>query len=271
MPARRGAPPENVLRRISDAVVPSQEKLTAYWHKTAPSALRYLGRRPLVLVRYVNGETFYHKGPLPPVSNAVHQLRIQKREGDEGVRLWVDSLEGLLGLVDIGVIELHPWVATVDDYELADAFVITLKPGPTLGWDFVLETGLKLRDWLEEEAGLTSEPKLTGEDDLHLVVPLEAQLPHAEAQAQAKRIADHFEQTDPEHYTSDDRLAERFGKLLVYARNTRTLPGVGPYSPRVRTGFPIAKLVSWQDVERGIRSDAFTMVHPDRQRARRRR
>ena len=42
--------------------------------------------------RHTRGTIFYHKGPLPPIPSAVHQLRIEKREGGEGVRLWVDSL-----------------------------------------------------------------------------------------------------------------------------------------------------------------------------------
>ena len=37
----------------------------------------------------------------------------QKREGGEGVRLWVEDLVGLLGLIEVGVGELHPWAATV--------------------------------------------------------------------------------------------------------------------------------------------------------------
>jgi bifunctional non-homologous end joining protein LigD len=74
----------------------------------AKRSLVHLGRRPLKLVRNVSGTIFYHKGPLPEVPKAVHQLHMQKREGAEGVRLWVDDLEGLIGLVEIGVVELNP-------------------------------------------------------------------------------------------------------------------------------------------------------------------
>ena len=34
--------------------------------------------------------------------------------------LWVDSIQGLLDLVEIGVVEWHPWAATVDDIERPD-------------------------------------------------------------------------------------------------------------------------------------------------------
>jgi bifunctional non-homologous end joining protein LigD len=67
-----------------------------------------------------HGATFYHKGTLPQIPAAVHQLRLQKREGGEGARVWVDDLAGLLGLVKMDAVELHPWNATVDDMEHAD-------------------------------------------------------------------------------------------------------------------------------------------------------
>jgi hypothetical protein len=112
------------------------------------------------------GTIFYHKGPLPRIPDAVHQLRIEKREGGEGVRVWVDSLAGLLGLVQMDVIEVHPWAATVDDIEHADRLVFDLDPGPGISWDFVIASALCMRGLLERE-GLKSWPKLTGGKGLH--------------------------------------------------------------------------------------------------------
>ena len=62
---------------------------------------------PLKLVRHIKGTSFYHMGKLPPVQEAVHRLTIEKREGGEGTRLLIDDLAGLLGLVEIGAVELH--------------------------------------------------------------------------------------------------------------------------------------------------------------------
>src|SRR5215217_3427659 len=104
-----GVPAENIQRMLPDAVAPPPEALERYWRRVAKRALPYLTRRPLTLVRHVNGLTFFHEGPLPPVPPAVHELRTRKSGGEEGTRLWVDSLEGLLGLVSIGVVEVHPW------------------------------------------------------------------------------------------------------------------------------------------------------------------
>src|SRR5919109_3710093 len=158
---RGGVPRQNILQLLPDAVAPSKEELFAYWRKVAKRALPFLGRRPLKLVRHTRGTIFYHKGPLPPIPDAVHQLRIEKREGGEGVRVWVDSLAGFLRLVEMDVVEVHPWAATVDDIEHADTLVFDLDPGDGVAWDFVIETALRMRELLESE-GFKPWPKLTG-------------------------------------------------------------------------------------------------------------
>jgi bifunctional non-homologous end joining protein LigD len=160
-PTRIGVPRENILQLLPDAVAPSKQELAAYWTKIWKRALEHLGRRPLKLVRNVKGTTFYHMGKLPPVPEAVHRLTIEKREGSEGTRLWVDDLAGLLGLVEIGVVELHPWNASVDEIEHPDMLVFDLDPGEGVAWDFVTETALMLRRMLKDE-GLEPWPKLTG-------------------------------------------------------------------------------------------------------------
>jgi bifunctional non-homologous end joining protein LigD len=261
---RGGVPRENILQLLPDAVAPSKEELAAYWRKVAKRALPFLARRPLKLVRHTRGTTFYHKGPLPPIPDAVHQVRIEKREGGEGVRVWVDSLAGLLGLVEMDVVEVHPWAATVDDIEHADRLVFDLDPGPGISWDFVIASASRMRGLLERE-GLKSWPKLTGGKGLHLMAPLPRKLTHDAAHAYARRLAQRLARTDAERYVTSASLARRPGRLFIdYLRNGRGTTAVGAYSPRVREGFPIAAPVNWKQVERGIGPDAFTMSHPFR-------
>jgi bifunctional non-homologous end joining protein LigD len=200
-----GVPRENILQLLPDAVPPSKEELAAYWAKVWKRALPHLGRRPLKLVRHVRGTTFYHKGKLPPVPEAVHRLTIEKREGGEGTRLWVDDRAGLLGLVEIGAVELHPWNASIDDIEHAGMFVFDLDPGEGVAWEFVIETALKLRRMPRDE-GLEPWPKLTGGQGLHLRAPLDRTIDHDQARAYAKRIAQRLAATAPDRYTiSSDR------------------------------------------------------------------
>jgi hypothetical protein len=54
----------------------------------------------------------------------------------------------LLGLVEMDVVEVHPWAATVDDIEHPDLLMLDLDPGAGVAWEFVIESALRLRKLL---------------------------------------------------------------------------------------------------------------------------
>ncbi|MBH5370431.1 DNA ligase D [Bradyrhizobium glycinis] len=259
-----GVPKENILQLLPDAIVPSKEELARYWTRVWKKALLHLGHRPLKLVRHVHGTTFYHKGPLPKdIPQAVHQLRIRKREGGEGTRLWVDSLEGFLGLVEIGAVELHPWNSTVEDVEHADRIVIDLDPGEGVAWDAVIETALELRALISRE-GFATWPKLTGGKGIHLTAPLDVPMLHDQAHRMARNLMADFALRRPDRYVLSAQ-ARRSGRIFLdYLRNGRGTTAVGTFSPRARENFPIAAQVTWERIESGIVPDAFTIRSPFR-------
>jgi bifunctional non-homologous end joining protein LigD len=248
----------NVQRFLPGAVIPPSEELKAYWRKTHRRALAHLGSRPLTLVRAARGRAFFHTGGFAELPNSVHALRIEKREGGEGTRLWVDSLDGLLGLVDLGVVELHPWQANIYDIEAADLIVFDLDPGDGIEWPFVTETALALRDFLQRH-GLESWPKTSGGKGLHLIVPLKEPTSHDDARKASRLIADAFAARD-ERYIVTSAPAKRKDHIFIdYLRNGRGTTAVGAYSPRARPGFPISMPVSWSDVAHGVEPDAFKL------------
>lgn len=259
-----GVPAENILQLLPDAVVPSKEELADYWKRVWRKALPHLGHRPLKLVRHVHGTTFYHKGPLPKdIPESVHQLRIQKREGGQGTRLWIDSLDGLLGLVEIGAVELHPWNSTTEDFEHADRIVIDLDPGEEVEWEAVADTALELRALMNRE-GFETWPKLTGGKGVHLMAPLDEPMLHDQAHRIARSLCSEFAARDADRYILSAQARRRGRIFLDYLRNGRGTTAIGTYSPRSREHFPIAAPVTWARIERGIRPDAFTIENPFR-------
>ncbi|QQO19134.1 DNA ligase D [Bradyrhizobium diazoefficiens] len=259
-----GVPAANILQLLPDAVVPSKEQLAHYWKRVWRKALPHLRHRPLKLVRHVHGTTFYHKGPLPKdIPEAVHQLRIEKREGGQGTRLWVDSLDGLLGLVEIGAVELHPWNSTAEDFEHADRIVIDLDPGEDVEWEAVADAALELRALMKRE-GFDTWPKLSGGKGVHLMAPLDEPMLHDRAHRIARSLCAEFAARDADRYILSAQARRRGRIFLDYLRNGRGTTAIGTYSPRAREHFPIAAPVTWARIERGISPDAFTIENPFR-------
>ena len=182
------------------------------------------------------------------------------------MRLWIDDLEGLLGLLEIGAVELHPWNAIVDDIEHADRLVIDLDPGKGVPWDFVVQTALKMRHILHAE-GLKSWPKLTGSKGIHVMAPFPEAMTHNAARAYARGLAQTLARTNSDRYLMSAEPAGRVGRIFLdYLRNGRGNTAIGAWSPRARPGFPVAAPVTWKQVEQGIRADAFSMGSPFRRR-----
>lgn len=223
-------------------VAPSTEQLAAYWARVAHRALKYLARRPLELVRDP-------PGPLPVLPESVHLLRPKGFLGDAIPPVWIEDLEGLLGLVSIGAIELHPWNCTVDDMDHPDVLVFELEG---IEWRAVTKAALALRNVLAADR-LKSWPNVTGTNGLQVTVPLEGRVTYDLAQRYSAAIARRVLAKD---------LASH-GRLFIHTEaNFRGRATIGAYSPRARPGFPVAAPVSWRRIERGVRADAFAITHP---------
>jgi bifunctional non-homologous end joining protein LigD len=259
--ATPAVPAQNIQRVLEDAAVPSRDELVAHWQAVADLALEYLARRPLTLVRHVESLTFFHEGALPSLASGVQQMTYRKRnKGEIGYRVWIEDLAGLLGLVEMGAVELHPWGSAIDDIDHPDTLVLDLDPDPNIKWGFVTETALRLRDIFEEK-GLPTWPKLSGGKGIHVVAPVEPTLTWEEGRAFVRSIAERLAATAPDRYTVLSSLAQRPGRIFLdYTRNGLGATYVGWYSPRPRRGFPVAMPVTWDDIERGMRPDAFRLT-----------
>lgn len=233
---------DRAARPVQRVVAPSKEQLKTYWTRVAHRALKHLARRPLELLRDP-------PGPLPLLPESVHLLRPPGFLGDTVPPVWIENLEGLLGLVDIGAIELHPWNCTVYDLDHPDILVFDLE---AIEWRAITQAALALRDLLAED-GLTSWPKLTGTNGIQVMVSLESRVTYDLAQRYSAALV--------RRIVAKESASN--GRLFIHTEgNYRGRASIGTYSPRARTGFPIAAPVSWKRIERGIRADSFALTHP---------
>ena len=93
--------------------------------------------------------------------------------GFEEPYLFVRDVRGLIALVQMGVLEIHPWGATNDRPDRPDRMIFDLDPGEGLAFADVVAAAREVRAMLDS-IKLTSFLKTTGGKGLHLVVPIAA-------------------------------------------------------------------------------------------------
>ena len=237
----------------------TKQALAEHYALVAPLMLPHVSGRPLSLLRCPEGvgtDCFFQRHARPGMASSIKQADIP----GEAASVWVDSVEGLVGLVQMGVLEIHAWGSRVVDVMHPDRLCFDLDPDPDLPWPRVVEAARDIRARLQG-LGLQSFLKTTGGKGLHLVVPIEPEHSWAEAKGFCKSFADQLVRDRPDRYVATISKARRAGKILVdYLRNQFSATWVAPYSTRARAGAPVSVPLSWEELDSGLRSDHYRVA-----------
>jgi bifunctional non-homologous end joining protein LigD len=244
--------------------------LARYYEAIAGHIQPHLRSRPAVLVRCPEGidhECFYqkHAGDWAPPSLRRVRIREKTKTGDY---LVVEDVAGLVGLVQMGVLEFHTWNVHADHLETPDRLVFDLDPGPDVPWGAVVTAARLVRSALEAH-GLESFVKTTGGKGLHVVSPIKPGPGWAACIAFARRVVDTLVADTPRAFTATMAKAARKGKIFIdYFRNERGATSVVAYSTRARPGAPVSTPVTWGELGAVPAGSHFTIVTVERRLAR---
>ena len=235
----------------------TKQGLAEYYADIAGWALPHLADRPLSLVRCPSGvgkDCFFQKHAWEGIGSEIGRHTVQ----DEEV-LFIRDLEGLVALVQAGVLEIHPWGSTIGNPERPDRITIDLDPGEDVAWTALIEGACEVRERLRA-LGLESFVKTTGGKGLHVVVPLTPRAEWEEVKRFAQELADAMARDTPQRYVATSALRERKGRIyLDYLRNGRGATAVGAYSPRARAGAPVSTPLGWDELSPNLRPSHFTV------------
>jgi bifunctional non-homologous end joining protein LigD len=228
----------------------------------------HLADRPLTLVRCPEGAAgacFYMKhakvwAPWPERGRGPEPLRrVRIREKTKiGEYLIADSVSAVVGLVQMGILEVHTWNSRFARIEQPDRIVIDLDPGVRVTWPRVIAAARVVRELLET-LGLDSFVKTTGGRGLHVVVPLTPRDNWSHCLAFARAVADALVRHAPGEFTARFSKAGRENAILVdYLRNNRTNTSIAAYSTRARPDAPVSVPVAWTELSAAREPDRFT-------------
>ncbi|MGE0007991.1 MAG: DNA ligase D [Parvibaculaceae bacterium] len=235
----------------------TKQGLAEFYADIADWILPHVTGRVLSLVRCPGGvgrSCFYAKHVWEGASPAFEQVDV----GEAEPMLAIRDLDGLLGLVQANVLEIHPWGSRVENLERPDRIVFDLDPGPDVAWEEVIAAAVEVRDRLKA-LGLASFVKTTGGKGLHVVSPIAPEAPWDRVKAFTKAFAEAMAADSPK-YLAVMTKARRKGRIFVdYLRNGRGATAVAAYSTRARTGAAVSVPLTWSELGTGIRADHFTI------------
>jgi bifunctional non-homologous end joining protein LigD len=238
----------------------SKLQLARYFERIGEWMLPHVAGRPLTLVHCPAGLTApcrYLKHAKAWGPNALRRVRIQEKT-KVGEYLVADSIEAVISLAQMGIVEIHTWNSTAGDVERPNRLVWDLDPGPEVTWKQVVRAGKFVRDVLAT-LGLTSWVKTTGGRGLHIVVPLEPRRSVAQCLDFSRAVAEAVEQTNTRLFTTKFGKAGRERKILIdYLRNNRTNTSVCAFSPRARAAATVSMPLAWSEVQQS--PERWTMV-----------
>jgi bifunctional non-homologous end joining protein LigD len=226
------------------------------WDRMAPHVVG----RVLALVRCPEGATaecFYQKHARAGIDEKRLHL-VREPDGDKSIS--IDNLDGLIALVQAGVLEIHNRGSSIDSLETCNRLVFDLDPGPGMDWTDIVSATREVRQRLADQ-GLVSFLKTSGGKGLHVVVPIKDAAWDI-AKSFARGLAEQMARDNPGRYTPAIAKRTRTGRIFVdYLRNSREATAVAPYSTRARPGAPVSTPLSWEELGSQTSANRYTVLN----------
>jgi bifunctional non-homologous end joining protein LigD len=235
-------------------------EVMAYYIQVWPYLAPHLKDRPLSLVRYpegINGQFFYQKNfpeapswveriPLPSGKRVVHYVM-------------ANNLETLVWTVNLGCIEIHPWLSTRGDLEHPTYVIFDLDPMPPATFQDAVQVAFALKT-LTDHLNLTLFPKISGATGLHLYLPLKPIYTYEETGTFVQRLGDAVIRVLPELATNERKVLARGGKVYIdHLQNRKGKTIASVYSLRPFPGAPVSMPVTWDELPT-VQPASFTIT-----------
>jgi bifunctional non-homologous end joining protein LigD len=238
------------------------EYYRSVWEWMAPHVVD----RPLALVRCpegTKGECFFQKHASAGLTEKNLRTVIDSKKRQI---IAIEDLDGLLSLVQAGVLEVHVRGSLIDRLNRCDRIVFDIDPGEEVGWPAVVAAARDVRERLAA-IKLESFVKLSGGKGLHVVLPVEgADWDTTKIFAQAVALA--MTADAPDRYVAKMTKSLRLGKIFIdYLRNTVEATSVAAYSTRAREGAPVSVPVTWEELGRTKAGNQYTVLNLGRRLA----
>ncbi|MDH3471227.1 MAG: non-homologous end-joining DNA ligase [Acidimicrobiia bacterium] len=237
--------------------------LLQYYAAVAPLLLPHLEGRAIVMARYpdgAEGDFFYEKQAPSHTPDWLPRAPLHSTVRDENIEfVTAPDVESLLWIVNLGAIEIHPWLSRVTTPDKPDFAIFDLDPAEGASWSQVVDTAHHLQVVLDR-LGLASYPKTSGATGLHVYVPIDPLYDYKRVRFFVETIGRMLAGADPDGVTMEWDIPRRHGKVFIdHNQNVGGKTIASVYSCRPRPGAPVSTPLLWDEVE-DIQPDDFTIA-----------
>ena len=239
----------------------TKEDMLHYYQEVSPFLLPHLKNHPVTLRRYpdgIAGESFYQKD-----SSSLHlpdwiQTVTIPQESRKVKYILIQDLPTLEYVLNLGAIEIHPFLSQAENLSNPDYMVIDLDP-EDIPLDKVVEAAQvthKLLDSIKVE----NVCKTSGKRGLHIFIPLQGKYNFEQAKQFGEILAAIINQQIPEFTSLERKPKNRQKKVYidVYQNNLHQSV-IAPYCLRALDGAPVSTPLDWKEVKKGLDPKKFNM------------
>ncbi|HKR99923.1 MAG TPA: non-homologous end-joining DNA ligase [Candidatus Dormibacteraeota bacterium] len=231
----------------------TKKQAASYYRRVAKWLLPHTKNVPMSFLRFpdgLEGESFWEKDAPGFTPKWVKTAAVPRRSGPPIHYILINDVRTLLWLVDVGAVELHPFLHRAPRLERATSVVFDLDPGSGAGIAECCEVALLLRDALQT-IGLTSLAKVSGGKGLQVYVPLNSDATHSATEPFSRVVAETLARAHPRLVTAVMAKHLRAGKVLIdWSQNADYKTTVAVYSLRAQ-GLHVSMPLTWAEVAKG--------------------
>ena len=234
--------------------------LLAFYERIADYLLPYLRDRPVHMNRFpdgIGGKSFFQRQAPAGVPDWVELVEVDARHTRQFI---CNDLRTLLYLVNLGSIELHPWLSrrgslAVPDFAVLDLDAKEAEFGTAVR--VARTAGRVLRG-----IGLRPAIKTSGASGLHIYVPLVAGYRYEQVRLFMEAVARVVARELPD-IASVERLPRgRGGKVYVdFLQNRRSATVVPPYVARPVPGAQVSMPLEWDELDGDLHPRRFSIAN----------
>ncbi|MET4082837.1 bifunctional non-homologous end joining protein LigD [Pedobacter sp. UYP30] len=239
--------------------------LLEYYKAISPYILPHLKDKPLSLNRHpngINGASFFQKDmEVDKIPSWIKTAPLHSESNDKQIDYLICNDEAtLLWMVNLGCIEINPWLSTYKLLEQPQYAVLDLDPHD-IDFEETIAVAKTTKNILDK-MGIEAFIKTSGSKGLHIFIPIGKNYDYELSKNFIFYLGNLVHTEHPDTTSLERSPAKRKNKIyLDYLQNRHGQTIAAAYSARPKPGATVSMPLNWEEVKSGLKIADFTILN----------